>query len=86
MNQKINQILENLETLTLLETTQLITKIKEIFNINIEGWTSVIASIWFFGGLIILFLGIIAIYISKIFIETKNRPFSIIKKIYRGLK
>ncbi len=36
MNQKINQILENLETLTLLETTQLITKIKEIFNINID--------------------------------------------------
>jgi large subunit ribosomal protein L7/L12 len=36
MNQKINQILENLETLTLLETTQLITKIKKIFNINID--------------------------------------------------
>ena len=34
MNQKINQILENLETLTLLETTQLITKIKEIFNLK----------------------------------------------------
>jgi len=69
----------------ILFTSQLFIK-KLIFNINIEGWTSVIASIWFFGGLIILFLGIIAIYISKIFIETKNRPFSIIKKIYRGLK
>jgi putative glycosyltransferase len=59
---------------------------KLIFDVNIAGWTSLIASIWFLGGLIILFLGTISIYISKIFIETKNRPFAIIKKIYEGKK
>lgn len=52
-----------------------------VFNAAI-GWTSLITSIWLFGGLIILFLGIIGIYLSKIFIEVKNRPYTIIKEIY----
>jgi len=34
MNNKLNKITEILKTLTLLETGQLITEIKEIFNIN----------------------------------------------------
>jgi large subunit ribosomal protein L7/L12 len=36
MNNKLNEIIEILKTLTLLETGQLITEIKEIFNINID--------------------------------------------------
>ncbi|MCS6934902.1 MAG: glycosyltransferase family 2 protein [Chitinophagales bacterium] len=44
------------------------------------GWSSIIASIWMVGGLIILLLGIISIYLSKIFVEVKNRPLYIIKK------
>jgi putative glycosyltransferase len=55
---------------------------KIFFKIDIEGWTSIVASIWVIGGILTSFLGIVSIYISKIFIETKNRPFSIIKKIY----
>jgi len=47
------------------------------------GWTGIIASIWLIGGLVMLSLGVIGIYISKIFIETKNRPDFIIRKIYR---
>ena len=46
------------------------------------GWASIIASIWFIGGLIILLLGILSIYVSKIFVEVKNRPLFTIKKIY----
>ena len=49
-----------------------------------DGWTSVMASIWLLGGIIISFIGIIGIYLSKIFIETKQRPYTIIKKIYNG--
>ncbi|MEP0887343.1 glycosyltransferase family 2 protein [Leptolyngbya sp. NM2-A1] len=56
---------------------------KILFGIGLEGWTSLIVSIWFIGGLIISFLGIIGIYISKIFIETKQRPYSIIREIYQ---
>ena len=57
-----------------------------IQNVSVEGWTSMIASIWLIGGLIITFMGVIAIYLSKIFIETKNRPFTIIKKEYTRSK
>ncbi len=53
-----------------------------IFGINLTGWTSLILSIWFFGGLTIMILGILGIYLSKIYIETKNRPFLIVKDTY----
>lgn len=49
-----------------------------------DGYTSTIASIWFFSGLIILFLGVQGIYISKIFIEVKQRPYTIIRQVYRA--
>jgi putative glycosyltransferase len=55
---------------------------KFFFNIGIEGWSSLIVSIWFIGGVIIMFLGIIGIYISKIFNETKQRPYTIIRRKY----
>ncbi|MGB5919208.1 glycosyltransferase family 2 protein [Arcobacter sp.] len=55
---------------------------KIFYGIVIDGWTSVMVSIAFFGGLIILFLGIIGIYLAKIFTEVKNRPLTIIKKIH----
>jgi len=50
----------------------------------ISGWSSLIASVWFIGGLTILLLGIMSIYLSKLFIEVKNRPLYIIKKIYKN--
>jgi putative glycosyltransferase len=52
------------------------------FGVSVEGWTSLIVSIWLVGGIMIFCTGIIGIYLSKIFIEVKNRPYSIIKKIY----
>lgn len=47
-----------------------------------DGWTSLIVSIWLVGGMIISFLGVIGIYIAKIFSETKQRPNVIVKRIY----
>lgn len=49
-----------------------------------SGYTSLIASIWFFAGLIILFLGVQGIYLSKIFSEVKQRPYTIIRHIHRN--
>jgi putative glycosyltransferase len=49
---------------------------------SLSGWTSVIASIWLMGGLIIFFVGLVGIYVSKIFTEVKQRPHSIIRQIY----
>lgn len=48
----------------------------------LEGWTSLIVSIWFLSGVILMSLGIIGIYISKIFNEVKNRPTYLVKNIY----
>lgn len=46
------------------------------------GWTSLISSLWLLGGMIITFVGIIGIYLAKIFSETKQRPYTIIKRIH----
>ena len=48
-----------------------------------DGYTSLIVSIWFFSGLIILFLGIQGVYISKIFSEVKQRPNTIVRSVNR---
>jgi putative glycosyltransferase len=48
----------------------------------LSGWTSVMASIWLIGGMVISFIGVVGIYLSKIFSETKHRPYTIIRQIY----
>jgi putative glycosyltransferase len=49
-----------------------------------SGWTSVVASVWLLGGLTLSALGVIAIYLGKIFSEVKARPRSIIRTVERG--
>lgn len=48
----------------------------------LDGWTSVMASIWLLGGMIISFIGVVGIYLSKIFSETKQRPYTIVRHVY----
>jgi putative glycosyltransferase len=45
------------------------------------GWSSLILSIWFLGGLTIAFLGVIGIYLSKIFLEAKHRPLYVVRSV-----
>ncbi len=52
------------------------------FSKPLSGWTSVMASIWLLGGAIISFIGVIGIYLAKIFSETKRRPYTIVRHIY----
>jgi putative glycosyltransferase len=54
--------------------------------ISVTGWASLIVSIWFLGGLIILFLGILGIYIARIFVEAKHRPYAIVRHVYSESK
>jgi putative glycosyltransferase len=47
-----------------------------------SGWTSVMASIWLLGGFTISFVGIIGIYLAKVFSETKQRPNFIVRQVH----
>ena len=47
---------------------------------TVSGWTSIIISVLFIGGVQLIVLGIIGIYIGKIFNEVKNRPHYIISE------
>jgi putative glycosyltransferase len=49
-----------------------------------DGYTSIIASIWLFSGLIIFFIGVQGIYISKLFSEIKQRPYTIVRQVYKN--
>ena len=46
----------------------------------VAGWASTIVTVMFFGGLNMLILGIIGIYIGKIFMQSKYRPSYIIRE------
>lgn len=48
--------------------------------IGVLGWASLIISIWFLAGVIIFVVGIMGIYIGKIFDQIKQRPLYIIKE------
>lgn len=41
---------------------------------TVPGWTSLILSIWFLGGMQLVAIGMIGQYIGKIYIEVKHRP------------
>ena len=52
------------------------------FGVALPGWPSLIVSVWLLGGLMLGSLGIIGMYVSRIFIETKQRPYTIIRQIH----
>ena len=48
---------------------------------TVQGWTTIVISLWGIGGLILLSLGIIGEYVGKIYMEVKERPRFIIEKL-----
>lgn len=51
-----------------------------IHDISVEGWTSVMVSIYFIGGLLFANMGILGLYLGKIFDETKERPIYLVQE------
>jgi putative glycosyltransferase len=52
--------------------------------IGISGYTSLIVSIWFFGGLTILILGVQGIYIANVLTESKRRPYTVVREVHKA--
>jgi len=47
---------------------------------DVEGWTSVIVSLWFLFGILFLNLGVLGLYLGSVFDEVKGRPPYVIEK------
>ena len=50
----------------------------------VPGWSSLMLSLWFLGGCVLLSIGVIGIYVGKIYIEVKNRPLYNISEMIGG--
>lgn len=46
----------------------------------VSGWTSIMIAIFIFGSLQLLMIGIIGLYVSKLVIQSKNRPLYFVRK------
>ena len=51
-----------------------------IYNNRLLGWTSIMVSIFFIGGLLFAYLAILGLYIGAIFQEAKHKPLYVIRK------
>ena len=58
---------------------------KLVFGVLLEGWASLIVSLWLLGGITIFCLGVIGIYLAKIFNEVKRRPYTIVKQVFEAV-
>jgi putative glycosyltransferase len=56
------------------------------FGFFLPGWASLMVSVWFLGGLTIFCIGVVGIYLSRVFSETKERPYTIIRRLYERLQ
>lgn len=53
---------------------------KLFWDVDVEGWTSLFATVSFLGGLQIFLIGIVGLYIGKTFQESKKRPLYIVRE------
>jgi putative glycosyltransferase len=55
---------------------------RAIGGVGVPGYASVAVSLWFLGGLMIFCIGVVGIYLAKVFIEVKQRPYAIVRAQY----
>jgi len=69
-------------TISLISLIIAIYELYEYFTgkIIIQGWASLIISLWFLSGIVIFVLGIVGLYIGRIFDKVKERPIYFIKE------
>jgi glycosyltransferase involved in cell wall biosynthesis len=53
---------------------------KLAWGVQVDGWTTIVCLVVLFGGFVLLAIGVLGEYISKIYIEVKRRPSYIVKE------
>ena len=53
---------------------------KLIFGIDVPGYATIVVLVLFLGGMQLFCLGILGEYLSKIYVQVKNRPIYILKE------
>ncbi len=51
-----------------------------LYGIPVTGWTSMMVSLWFIGGVLLANLGILGLYLGRVFNEVKNRPLYVVRQ------
>lgn len=59
----------------------LIFLVQKLLGYTVQGWATLMGSIWLIGGLQLLALGILGEYIGKIYMEVKHRPRFVIERV-----
>lgn len=54
-----------------------------LFDVAVAGWPTIVASIMFFSGVQLLFIGVLGEYLARIFDEVKRRPNYIVARVVR---
>ena len=73
--------------ITLLSVAAFVYTLISYFTGNAEpGWSSLIISIWFLGGVQLASIGLVGQYVGKIYVESKRRPRFNIEKHEKGEK
>lgn len=57
-----------------------------VTGVGVDGWTSLIISVWLIGGMNMFSIGIVGIYLSKVFLEVKPWPYTVIRHVYQQEK
>jgi len=56
--------------------------VSKLLGVATPGWSSILLSIYFFGSVQLIFLGVLGEYVYRIYTETQNRPLFIIDRFY----
>jgi dolichol-phosphate mannosyltransferase len=56
----------------------------KMFNLSVGGWAAIMVSVCFLGGIQMIIVGIVGLYVNVIYRETKARPIYIIDEVIRN--
>ena len=56
-----------------------------IYEASVPGWSSMIFSLWFIGGMLMGIMGVVGLYVGKTFDESRSRPVYIIDEIIKPI-